>query len=206
MAIERWNPFREMLTLREAMDRLFEDSFVHPGHFVGARAADGRGRGLAFPLDVSETADAFTVRASLPGIEPEDVQITVHGETLSIRGETKQEDEQRDQNWLMREHRSGSFQRTVTLPTPIDADKAEAQFEHGMLIMTLPKAEQAKPRQIKIGAGGTAGSLGRGGTVAGTGDQARFAQPGSTDTSTTTSTTPRRSSKSADTASPRRAA
>jgi HSP20 family protein len=155
MAMERWNPWREMMTLREAMDRLFEDSFVRPGStWIGSRSAGADGRGW-FPLDVKETGDQIEVRASIPGVKPEDVQITVHGDTLTIRGESKAEEERKDENWDIREHRAGSFQRVVTLPTPVKSEQAEAHMEHGTLTLRLPKAEEARPRQIKIGGGAT---------------------------------------------------
>jgi HSP20 family protein len=151
MAMERWNPWREMMSLREAMDRLFEESFVRPGStWAGSRSA-GAGGGGWFPLDVKETGDQIEVRASMPGIKPDDVQITVHGDTLTIRGESKMEEERQDENWVIREHRSGSFQRVITLPTPVKSDQAEARMENGMLTLRLPKAEEARPRQIQIG-------------------------------------------------------
>ena len=90
------------------------------------------------------------VTASLPGIKPEDVQTTVLGDTVTIKAESKANAEQKGQNWLVRERRTGSFQRSVTLGTPINADKASAQFEHGVLTLTLPKSEQARPKQIKL--------------------------------------------------------
>ena len=90
--------------------------------------------------------------ASLPGIKPEDVQTTVLGDTVMIKAESKATGEQKGQNWLMRERRSGSFQRSVNLGTPINADKASAQFELGVLTLTLPKSEQARPKQIKLNA------------------------------------------------------
>ena len=102
------------------------------------------------PLDIAETENEFIVKASLPGVRPEDVQITAHGDTLTIRGEIKAEEEKKDVHYHLRERRFGQFQRTVTLSTPIDADKAQAQFENGVLTLTLPKAEEAKPKQIKI--------------------------------------------------------
>jgi HSP20 family protein len=91
------------------------------------------------------------IHASLPGIKPEDVQITVHGDTLTIRAESKVEDEKKGERWHLRERRFGSFARSLSLSTAVDSDKAHAQFEHGELTLTLPKSEQAKPRQIKVG-------------------------------------------------------
>lgn len=142
--MERFDPFREAVSLSDAFNSLLRESFVRPG------AVAGPGGVMALPLDVVETDEAFVVKASLPGVKPEDVQITVHGDTLTIRGSTKSEEEKKGEHWHLRERRSGSFQRTVSLATPIDSDKAHAAFEHGVLTLTLPKAEQAKPRQIKV--------------------------------------------------------
>src|SRR5208337_4340114 len=105
------------------------------------------------PLDVSERENDFVVMASLPGIKPEDVQTTVLGDTLTIRGESKVEEEN-GHNWLLRERRSGSFQRSVSMGTPINVDLATAQFENGVLTLTLPKSEQARPKQIKLAPAG----------------------------------------------------
>jgi HSP20 family protein len=146
MAIERWDPFREAISLRDAMNTLFQESFVRPGNLS---ATNGHS---TLPLDVSETEDAFVVKASLPGIKPDDVQITVQGDMLTIRGESKEEEEKKDERWHVRERRFGSFQRSVSLPTPVNSDAAQARYEHGVLTLTLPKSEAAKPRQIKIGA------------------------------------------------------
>jgi len=144
MAIERWNPLHEMVSLRDAMNTLLQDSFVRPG------AAPGAGGLAALPLDVHETDAEFVIKASLPGVKPEEVQITVHGDTVTIRGETKAEEEKKGQTWHLRERRQGSFQRSVSLATPIDSDKALAWFEHGVLTLTLPKSEKARPKQIKV--------------------------------------------------------
>ena len=151
MAIERWDPFREAVSLRDAMNTLLQESFVRPGGLSAPNAP------AAPPLDVSETEDAFVVKASLPGVKPEDVQITVHGDTLTIRGEGKSEEEKKGEHWHLRERRFGTFQRSVSLATPVDSDGAQAHYEHGVLTLTLPKSEAAKPRQIKIGAKAQAG-------------------------------------------------
>jgi len=145
MAIERWDPFREAISLRDAMNTLLQESFVRPG---GIPAQNGL---AALPLDVGETENEFVIKATLPGVKPEDVQITVHGDTLTIRGEIKAEEEKKGEHWHIRERRVGTFQRSVSLSTPVNSDKAQAQFEHGILTLTLPKSEAAKPRQIKVG-------------------------------------------------------
>jgi HSP20 family protein len=155
MAVERWEPFREAVSLRDAMNALFQDSFVRPGGVPGQNGFS------ALPLDVCETEDQFVVKASLPGVKPEDVEITVHGDTLAIRCQSKADEEKKGEHWHLRERRFGTFQRAVTLTAPVDSDKAQAHYEHGVLTLTLPKSEAAKPRQIKIGGSGQ-GQVGNG--------------------------------------------
>jgi HSP20 family protein len=153
--MDRWNPFREMLALREAMDRMFDDSFL--------RSTMSTGRAASFPIDLAETDQGFLLRAALPGVRPEDVQITIHGDTLTIRAESKAQEERKEDNWLIREQRSGQYQRMISLPAPVNPDQAQASFQDGILELTLPKAEQARPRQIKISGaaqGGAAGPTG----------------------------------------------
>jgi HSP20 family protein len=147
MALERWDPFREAISLRDAMNTLLQESFVRPGN------AAMTGGAASFPLDIAETQDEFVVRASLPGVKPDDVQITVHGDLLTIRGESKAEEEKEGGHWHLRERRFGSFQRSVALATPVNSEKAQAHYEHGVLTLHLPKADQAKPKQIKVGTG-----------------------------------------------------
>src|SRR5690242_5902532 len=103
MAMERWvDPFRDVVSLRDAMNSLFQESFVRPG------AGGSGGAGVAaLPLDVTESENEFVVKASMPGVRPDQVQITVHGDTVTIRGESKGEDEQKGHNWLLRERRFG---------------------------------------------------------------------------------------------------
>jgi HSP20 family protein len=144
--MERFNPFRDTTTLRQAMDRLLEESFVRPGGRTGTSESDG-----GFPLDVRDRDDHLDIRASLPGVKPEDVQVTTQGDTLTIRGETRSENEEKTGRWVMREHKDGVMERTVTLPYAIDVGSAEARYEHGVLRLTLPKAAKAMPQKIKVG-------------------------------------------------------
>jgi HSP20 family protein len=143
MSISRWEPFKEMLTLREAMDRLFEDSIVRPSR----TGADG-GVGTYLPLDIYTTKEAVVIRASVPGVKPGEVEITIEGDTVSIRGEIKAPQE--EGTFMLQEQRYGPFARSIQLALPVQADKAEAQFENGVLTLTIPKAEEIKPKVIKV--------------------------------------------------------
>jgi|SwirhirootsSR2_FD_contig_51_6784478_length_966_multi_3_in_0_out_0_1 HSP20 family protein len=145
MAIQAYEPLREMVSLRDAMNSLFQESFVRP---LGLPAESSS---VMLPLDITEDENEFVLKMSMPGVQPEDVHITSHGHDLTIRGEIKAEQEKKDRHWHVRERRCGQFQRTVTLPTMISPDQAHASFEHGVLTLLLPKAEEAKPKEIKIG-------------------------------------------------------
>ncbi|GAB4534503.1 MAG: Hsp20/alpha crystallin family protein [Anaerolineae bacterium] len=143
----RWDPFGEMVSLRDAIDRLFEESFVRP---LGDRPWL-RGGPQALALDIYETDDNLVVEASLPGIKPDDVEISVVGNSLTIKGETEHEEEKKEKGkYHFRERRYGAFQRTVSLPVEVNADKAEATFENGVLKLSLPKIEEAKPKRITV--------------------------------------------------------
>lgn len=141
----RWEPFREMMSLRDAMDKLFEDSFVRPSRLLWPVL--GRGE---LPIDMYQTDNDVVVKTSIPGLKPEEVDISITGDTLTIKGEHKEEKEAKEQDYFCKELRYGAFSRSVTIPVPVKAEKAEATFENGMLTITLPKAEQAKPKQIKV--------------------------------------------------------
>ncbi len=140
--IRRTNPFGELISLRSAMDRLFEDSWV--------RSRNGITDEHPLALDVRTTEDAYEIDAALPGIKPEDVDISVLGETLTITARAHNDESHDDDGYAYREIRRGSFSRTVTMPTSVKADEASATFENGMLHLSIPKAEEAKPRQIQI--------------------------------------------------------
>lgn len=142
MSLIRWEPFRELISLREAMDRLFEETMVRPWGTVA------RWEGPA--VDMYETDNAVVVKATLPGVDPKDVEISVTGDTLTIRGEIKKEEKVQEERYIRRERYYGSFCRSFLLPTKVVADDAEAVFEHGVLTLTLPKAEEVKPKTIKV--------------------------------------------------------
>lgn len=151
MAAERWDPLREAVSLRDAVNALIQDSILRPGAEL-IRPGVERMAGVA--VDVLETENEFVIKASLPGLKPEEVEITAHGDTITLRGEMKAEDEKQGQTWHIRERRQGAFQRAITLTSPINADNAHADFQNGVLTLTVPKAEAARPRHIKIGHGG----------------------------------------------------
>ena len=144
--ISRWEPAREMMTLREAMDRLFNDAFTRPFSLT----REGGSSWSAPPIDMYQTDKEVVVKAALPGVQADEVQINVNGDMLTIRGEMKHEQEQKDQAWHIRERSWGAFERSVTLPTGVVADRAKADFENGVLTITLPKSEQARPKTITI--------------------------------------------------------
>lgn len=145
MTITRWSPMTDLVSLREAMDRLFEDSFIKPSTWTGLAAGQ-----VAVPVDLWETNDAYHLRADLPGIAPEEIDINVTADTISLTGEAKASQDVTSDGWLRQERRIGKFQRAFTLPVQIDPDKVQATFTHGVLDLVLPKADQVKPRTIKV--------------------------------------------------------
>jgi HSP20 family protein len=139
--IVRWEPFRDLVSLRDAMDRLFSESYIRPPAFV---------EGSPFAVDVYETDQDVVLKASIPGTKPEDIDISIVGDTLTIEGHIDETTEVTEQRYVRRERRHGTISRTLTLPTAIQADRAEAKFENGVLTVTMPKAEEVKPKTIKI--------------------------------------------------------
>ena len=146
--LARWDPVSDIVSLREAMNRLFEDSFIRPRGWL--TAADGMGM---LPLDVYESDDEVTVRASIPGVSSDNIDISVMGTTLTIKGEKSEDREEKKGNYHLRERHYGAFQRSVNLPSQVNVDRAKAEFKDGVLILTLPKVEEAKPKSIKVRAG-----------------------------------------------------
>lgn len=142
--ITRWEPFSELTTVRDAMDALFDQALVRrPRSLLTAM-------GESLAVDMYETENEVVVKATVPGVKPEDIDVSVVGDTLTIKGETKEEENVERQNYIRRERRYGRFSRTLSLPSHVNTSKAEAEFEDGVLTLTLPKAEEAKAKTITV--------------------------------------------------------
>ena len=154
--LARWDPFGEFTPLRQMMDRLMEDAWVRPPGSWVQGSPEGLGH---FAFDLYETGDDFVVTATLPGLKPEDLDISVQGNMLTISGELKSDEQGNEQRtYYNRERRYGKFSRQVTLPAGIQGDRIQATFEHGVLKLQIPKAEEMKPRRIQINAGTGSGT------------------------------------------------
>ena len=144
--IVRWDPFREMISVRNQMDQLVSDPFRKPS----GRQENGDGNHIRLALDVSEDDNSYSVKASLPGIDPADLDISFSENTLTIQGETQAESVDENAKWHLRERSFGKFVRRITLPATVNADDISADYEDGVLTLTLPKAEEVKPRIIAV--------------------------------------------------------
>ncbi len=136
-----WNPVRDAVSMSDMGDRLFNDAFF---------SRRNSGFSVSPDMDVIEDDDNIVVKAELPGFKSEDVDVRVEGDLLTIRGEYHEESEKKEGQYHLKERRQNSFSRSIPLPVGVDADKAKAEFEHGVLTLTLPKNEDAKPRRISV--------------------------------------------------------
>jgi HSP20 family protein len=143
-SLVRWEPMGDLVSLRDAMDRMFEESYFRPLAPFGLWG-DG-----SLAVDMYESDDSVVVKTAIPGVKGGDINISVAGDMLSIKAENKAEDEVRRANYLRRERRHGTYFRLVTLPGGLKPDKAEADFSDGILTLLFPKAEEVKPKTIKI--------------------------------------------------------
>ncbi len=143
--LSRWEPYRNMVSLREAMDRLFEESFLHPLEGPSSPLV-----GTSLAVDIYERDDALVVKAAVPGIKANDLDISVTGDVLTIKGETKETEEPKEENYHRRELRYGSFCRSIRLRTKVDVNKVNAVFAEGVLTLTFPKPEEELPKSISI--------------------------------------------------------
>jgi HSP20 family protein len=154
MALIRWEPARELATIQNEMNRLFNTFFEAPGG-----SSNGQGHPLRrwIPaMDLVETEDDFVLRADLPGLTESDVNIELEDNVLTISGERKAEHEERKEGYYRVERASGTFARSLTLPEGVDPERVRASFDKGVLEVRVPKPEQRKPRKVQISAGGGA--------------------------------------------------
>ena len=144
MSVVRWEPFKDLMAFREAMDRLFEDNYVR----TGPRWEPSGEIRCELPINAYTTDEELVFTIAVPGVDPEDVEITIEGDTLSIKGEIKAPLD--NVNYVIQERPYGVFHRALRLNIPVQADKAEATFDKGILTLTLPKQEELKPKTIKV--------------------------------------------------------
>jgi len=140
-ALVRWDPFREMSAMRRVMDRLFDES---------STPTIWRARVRPIPVDLYETDDSVVAKAALPGVNPEEVEVSVNDDLLTIKGETKHEEKEEREYFLRRELSYGAFGRTLPLPASVDAEKATAEYEGGVLTITLPRLRERRGRETVI--------------------------------------------------------
>ncbi len=141
MSMVRWQPVSDLMALRDTMDRLFGETFGRAGRALCMEMV---------PIDMYTQDSNLVVKASVPGAMPENINVSVMGNTLTIKGKVEEEKAIPEANAIRRERCEGAFSRSVTLPNPVDASKAQATFQNGVLTLTLPVAEQAKPKEIKV--------------------------------------------------------
>ena len=143
--LTRWEPMRELQTMRSMMDRFFDEPF-----FAAPQLWSQRGENTPVPLDVIEEEGEYIVKASLPGVTPEETEITLTDNLLTIQGESKRESEKDEANYHVRERHVGRFMRHLTLPVPVNAEHVEATFENGVLTLRMPKSDVVKPKKITV--------------------------------------------------------
>ena len=145
MVLQRWDPMYDFRKIHEAMNRRSRE--------VGLAHASAKPLGWEIPIDLMEDGDDLSIRASLPGVSPDDIEVSIEEHVLTIKAETKSEDASKDGGYLVRERRAGSFRRSLRLPDTVDADNARTRFDNGVLTVDLPKAESKKARRLEITTG-----------------------------------------------------
>jgi HSP20 family protein len=148
MPIVRWEPFRDLVSLQGRMNRLFDESFR--GVSRGGAEEDWAQGAWSPAVDIYEKDGTIVLKAELPGIEPKDVDVRVENNILTLKGERRFEAEVQQESYQRVERAYGAFSRSFTLPTVVDTDNIKAEFKDGVLRMSLPKKEEAKPKQISI--------------------------------------------------------
>ena len=146
MVLRRWEPFRELRQMQQNMDQLW--------HSFSSGGGEGQDvENWAIPLDVVQEGDNIVVKASVPGVKPEDIDVSIENDVLTIKGQTKEEREHQEGNYLMRERRAGSFYRALRLPDTVDSDNAQPHYENGVLSITFPRMELKKAKRLHITGG-----------------------------------------------------
>jgi HSP20 family protein len=156
MVLRRWEPFRELRQMQENMDRLWRN--FNPG------GEEGSGENWAIPLDVVQEGENIVVKASVPGVNPEEIDVSIENDVLTIKGQTNEERERQEGNFLMRERHTGCFYRALRLPDSVDFDKAQPHYENGVLSITFPRMESKKARRLQITGQGSEGQVREGQT------------------------------------------
>lgn len=146
--LTRWEPFRDLATLRDRIERLFDDSFGRLGSELGSEALEARTWAPA--VDIVETENDIVLNADVPGVDPKDVDIQVENGMLTLKGERRFQSDVKEDNYRRVERVFGTFVRSFALPQTVDPDKVEANYRNGVLEVKLPKRAEAKPKQIKV--------------------------------------------------------
>lgn len=146
MALVRWDPFRDLLTLQQQMSRVFDD---FSGRFRGETEGVAAGA-WAPPVDIFETAEAIVLKAEVAGVEKEQITVEVHGGTLTLRGEKRDPRPVKEEDYHRMERSWGTFHRSFSLPTEVDASKIRAKYRDGVLEVTIPKSEAARPSKVRV--------------------------------------------------------
>ena len=142
MVLRRWEPFRELRTMEDTINRLWRN--------YGREAADPAVEGWSVPLDVVREGDEIMVHASLPGVDPENIDVSVEDSVLTIKATTHADVEREEGEYLMRERRTGSFHRALRLPDTVDTERIQPGYKNGVLTITIPKAESKKAKRLKV--------------------------------------------------------
>ena len=149
-ALVRWQPYCEMVSLSDVVDRMLSRAFVRPFDAFDVAPREAWDTARAMPIDVVEDKDGYTVKASVPGVKPEELDINIKNNVVTIRAVREAEDNKDENTVHWQERYSGKLERSFTLPVEVDAEKAKAEMEHGVLTLSLPKAETVKPKTIRV--------------------------------------------------------
>ncbi len=141
MVLQRWDPVSELRRMEDTMNRLWRGVYS---------PNEAEIESWAVPLDVIQEGDTTLVAASMPGVKPEDIEVSIEDDVMTIKGKTKEEEERKEGNYLLRERRAGSFYRSIRLPETVDTTKAESKYDNGVLTVSFPKHEAKKAKKLEI--------------------------------------------------------